>query len=303
MFIDTSWELLVPRYAVGSFNASAIMRKIGVVGTGYVGLVLGACLADFGHDVVCVDIDSAKVTMLNRGEIPIYEPGLEEMVHRLSKQGNLKFSDDPASVIREVEIIFIAVGTPMSDDGRANLSAVRAVAKTIGENLDGYKVICTKSTVPIGTGAEIATILRRFAKDEFSFDVVSNPEFLKEGSAIHDFLYPDRIVVGCQSKSAEEIMQDIYRPLIDQGVPVLYTDLETSETIKYASNAFLAVKISFINEMANLCDVTGADILGVARGMGYDSRIGHKFLMPGPGFGGSCFPKRCTSSLTQRAIL
>ncbi len=269
----------------------ASTRKIGVIGTGYVGLVLGTCLAEFGHEVICADIDSAKIERLKNGEIPIYEPGLEEMVARLSEQGTLKFSDDPAAVIQDVEVIFIAVGTPMTDDGQADLSAVRAVAKTIGENLNRYKLICTKSTVPIGTGVEIKNTISNFASSNSEFDVVSNPEFLKEGSAIEDFLYPERVVIGCQTERAEEIMQDVYRPLYERGVPFVYTDLPTAETIKYACNAFLAVKISFINEIANLCDTTGADVLGVAKGMGLDSRIGHKFLRPGPGYGGSCFPK------------
>lgn len=269
----------------------AANQKIAVIGTGYVGLVVGTCLADFGHNVTCADINTTKIAMLNRGEMPIYEPGLDEMVHRLTEQGLLAFSDEPAAAIRAANIIYIAVDTPMSEDGRANLSAVRAVAKTIGENLNGHKLICTKSTVPIGTGAEIANIIRNFSGQEATFDVVSNPEFLKEGSAIHDFLHPERIVIGSQTAQAAEVMKEVYAPLIERGIPVVITDLETSETIKYACNAFLAVKISFINEIANLCDATGADVLGVAKGMGYDSRIGHKFLMPGPGFGGSCFPK------------
>ncbi len=274
-----------------STPAAGATRKIGVMGTGYVGLVLGTCLAEFGHDVICADIDSKKIAMLNKGQIPIYEPGLKEMVPRLVEQGRLKFSDDPAQVIQDTDVIFIAVGTPMSDDGRANLSAVKAVARTIGENLNDYKLICTKSTVPIGTGVEIKNIIRNYAPEDSEFDIVSNPEFLKEGTAIDDFMNPERVVIGCQTTCAEDIMEDIYRPLYERGVPFVYTDLPTAETIKYACNAFLAVKISFINEMANLCDMTGADVLGVAKGMGLDSRIGHKFLRPGPGFGGSCFPK------------
>ncbi len=268
-----------------------IGMKVGVIGTGYVGLVLGTCLADFGHQVTCADIDTNKIAMLNRGEIPIYEPGLEPMVTRLSQGGVLTFSDNPTKVIQDSEVVFIAVGTPMNDTGKADLRAVRAVAKSIGENLTGHKVICTKSTVPIGTGEEIKAIISKHAPQGSTFDVVSNPEFLKEGSAIKDFLYPERVVIGCETQFAQDTMNNIYARLAQQGVPFVWTDLPTAESIKYAANAFLAVKISFINEMANLCDVTGADIKGVSLGIGLDSRIGRKFLNPGPGFGGSCFPK------------
>ncbi len=269
---------------------SASERMVGILGTGYVGLTLGACLADFGNKVICADIDKEKIKMLNNGKIPIYEPGLEEMVTNLKDKGLLTFSDNPEEVIRNSEVIFIAVGTPMNEEGKADLSAVRTTAKGIGENLNGYKVICIKSTVPIGTGLEVKNIIKKYAQSE-QFDVVSNPEFLKEGTAIHDFLFPDRVVIGSESEKALAIMREIYKPLIDRNVPFVYTDVPTSETIKYACNAFLAVKISFINEIANLCDETGADVKMVAKGMGYDNRIGPKFLSPGPGFGGSCFPK------------
>ncbi len=269
----------------------AAQKTVGVIGTGYVGLVVGACLAELENHVICADIDTNKIAMLTRGEIPIYEPGLKSMVTQLSQSGHLQFSDKPAEVIQQSDIVFIAVGTPMSDTGKADLRAVKAVAKSIGENLTGHKVICTKSTVPIGTGEEIKNIIAQYAPEGSTFDVVSNPEFLKEGSAIQDFLYPERIVIGCDTDFAQETMRYIYRSFVERGVPFVWTDLPTAESIKYAANAFLAVKISFINEMANLCDITGANIMGVSRGIGLDSRIGRKFLNPGPGFGGSCFPK------------
>lgn len=268
----------------------ASSRRIGVLGTGYVGLVLGACLADFGNEVVCADIDKEKIKMLNNGEIPIYEPGLKEIVDRSQKKGALSFSDDPERTVRECQVIFIAVGTPMNEEGKADLSAIKSVAKMIGRNLNGYKVICTKSTVPIGTGKEIKEIIKESAQNQ-EFDIVSNPEFLKEGAAVNDFLYPDRVVIGAESEKAVQILNEIYAPLLANTIPFLYTDITTAETIKYASNSFLAVKISFINEISHLCDVTGADVKIVAEGMGRDNRIGRKFLNPGPGFGGSCFPK------------
>lgn len=266
-------------------------RKVAVIGTGYVGLVLGACLADFGNDVLCADIDTDKIKRLNNGEIPIYEPGLKEVVDRTCKQGTLSFSDDPEAVIRQSEVVFIAVGTPMSDDGKADMRYVDGVAKMIGKNLNGYKIICTKSTVPIGTGKRLRKLIKESAVGAVDFDVASNPEFLKEGSAVKDFLVPDRVVFGTDTDRPLEALYDIYRPLHAAGVPFLCTDIATAETIKYAANAFLAVKISFINEVAQLCDRTGADVKSVAKGMGLDNRIGTKFLNPGPGFGGSCFPK------------
>lgn len=274
-----------------STSLAAAQKTIAVIGTGYVGLVLGTCLADFGHQVICADIDSSKIELLNSGHIPIYEPGLEPMVQHLSQAGVLKFSDNPADVVAQSDVIFIAVGTPMSDSGKADLRAVQAVARTIGENLTTHKVVCTKSTVPIGTGEEVRHIIEKFAPEGSTFDIVSNPEFLKEGSAINDFLYPERVVIGCDTPFARQTMEHIYAPLADQGVPFVWTDIPTAESIKYAANAFLATKISFINEMANLCDVTGADSKMLAHGIGLDSRIGKKFLHPGPGFGGSCFPK------------
>ena len=283
--------------------AAVPTRTIGVLGTGYVGLVLGACLADFGHNVICADINKEKIKMLKGGGIPIYEPGLKEVVDHAVKNNTITFSDDPEAVIRESQVVFIAVDTPMSEKGKADLTAIRSVSRMIGKNLNGYKLVCTKSTVPIGTGKEIKEIISSHSSG-YAFDIVSNPEFLKEGTAVNDFLYPDRVVIGAESEKAFEIMNDIYAPLIAAKVPFIYTDVVTAETIKYASNSFLAVKISFINEISHLCDLTGADVKTVARGMGLDDRIGAKFLNPGPGFGGSCFPKdakallHCARSLT-----
>lgn len=271
-------------------SVAADSRIIGVLGTGYVGLVLGACLADFGHRVICADIDKQKIQKLKNGIIPIYEPGLKEIVDKAVSKGLITFSDDPEETILNSQVIFIAVDTPMNAEGKADLTAIRAVSKMIGTHLNGYKVICTKSTVPIGTGKEIKQIIKE-CSDGLEFDIVSNPEFLKEGAAVNDFLFPERVVIGTESEKALQIMNELYAPLIQKNVPFLYTDILTAESIKYASNSFLAVKISFINEMAHLCDVTGADIKMVAKGMGLDSRIGAKFLNPGPGFGGSCFPK------------
>lgn len=274
----------------GSCMSALPNRTIGVLGTGYVGLVLGACLADFGHNVVCADINKEKIKMLKNGGIPIYEPGLKEVVDRAVTNQTITFSDDPEATIRESQVVFIAVDTPMSETGKADLTAIRSVSKMIGKNLNGYKLVCTKSTVPIGTGREIKDIISSYSSG-FTFDIVSNPEFLKEGTAVKDFLFPDRVVIGAESEKAFEIMNDIYAPLKNANVPFILTDVITAETIKYASNSFLAVKISFINEISHLCDLTGADVKTVARGMGLDDRIGPKFLNPGPGFGGSCFPK------------
>ncbi len=272
-------------------TSASIEKKIGVLGTGYVGLVLGTCLAEFGNSVICADIDTDKIEMLKKNQIPIYEPGLPEMISSLTKKGTLTFSDNPEETIRNCQVIFIAVGTPTSEDGKADLSAVKSVARIIGENLNEYKVICTKSTVPIGTSAEIKNIIAHHNQNNIGFDILSNPEFLREGSAVHDFLYPDRVVIGYESEKALTILMDIYHPLNTQKVPFVYTDMASAETIKYASNAFLATKISFINEIANLCEETGANVTKVAEGMGHDTRIGPKFLLPGPGYGGSCFPK------------
>lgn len=264
---------------------------ITVVGTGYVGLVTGAGLADFGLDVTCVDSDENKIRMLTEGRIPIYEIGLEDIVRRNVTNQRLHFSTDIGSAIRQSLVVFIAVGTPELTDGRPDLSRVKEVALRIGNSLDDYKVIVTKSTVPVGTGKRIRAWIKEGQESPVKFDVVSNPEFLREGSAIEDFMRPNRVVIGAESEQAAAIVRDIYRPLYLIETPFVVTTLETAELIKYASNAFLATKISFINEMANLCEKVGADIHGVARGIGLDKRIGPKFLHPGPGFGGSCFPK------------
>ncbi len=265
--------------------------KICVVGSGYVGLVTGACLADFGMTVTGVDKDASKIEALERGEIPIYEPGLEEVVEKNVRAGRLKFTTDLAPAIREARAVFIAVGTPPLPDGKADLSFVRQVAESIGDNLNGYKVIVTKSTVPVGTGQMVERAVREHSGGKQEFAVVSNPEFLREGSAIEDFLRPDRVVIGARTQRAIDVMLDIYAPLKAAGVPFVVANVESAEMIKYASNGFLATKITFINEVAELCEAVGADVEVVARGMGLDNRIGPKFLHPGPGYGGSCFPK------------
>jgi UDPglucose 6-dehydrogenase len=271
-----------------------------VVGTGYVGLVTGACLADFGINVTCVDNDEGKISRLLNGEIPIYEPGLDTLVEKNAKAGRLHFSTDLGPAIENALAIFIAVGTPPKEDGSADLSYVVQVAESIAENLNGYKVVVTKSTVPIGTGQMIEKIIRERDHGEHPFSVVSNPEFLREGSAIADFMRPDRVVIGARDPQAVAIMKDIYSPLYLIETPFVITNVESSELIKYASNAFLATKITFINEVAELCDELGADVHHVAKGMGLDKRIGPKFLHPGPGYGGSCFPKD-TQALTEIA--
>ena len=265
--------------------------RICVVGSGYVGLVTGACLADFGMQVTNVDKDIAKVESLKNGQIPIYEPGLEQIVRKNVHEGRLVFTTDLGPALEQAQAIFIAVGTPPREDGSSDLTFVRQVAQSIAEHLNGFKVIVTKSTVPIGTGRMIEEIMSNGKSGEVPFAVVSNPEFLREGSAIEDFLHPDRLVIGSRDPRAIEIMLDIYAPLRVADVPFVITDVETAEMIKYASNSFLATKISFINEVALLCEKLGADVEVVARGMGLDNRIGPKFLHPGPGFGGSCFPK------------
>jgi UDPglucose 6-dehydrogenase len=265
--------------------------KICVVGSGYVGLVTGACLADFGMTVTGVDKDAAKIAALERGEIPIYEPGLEELVAKNVKAGRLSFTTDLAPSIRAARAVFIAVGTPPLPDGRADLSFVRQVAESIGDNLNDYKVVITKSTVPVGTGQMVERTVRERSGGGQEFAVASNPEFLREGSAIEDFLDPDRVVVGARTQRAVDVLLEIYAPLKAAGVPFVIANVESAEMIKYASNGFLATKISFINEVAELCEAVGADVEVVARGMGLDNRIGPKFLHPGPGFGGSCFPK------------
>jgi dTDP-glucose 4,6-dehydratase len=265
--------------------------KVCAVGSGYVGLVTGACLADFGMQVQCVDKDGEKIAALRRGEIPIYEPGLRALVAKNVEEGRLSFSTELGPAIEEAQAIFIGVGTPPLPDGSADLTFIRQVAEAISLHLNGYKVIVTKSTVPIGTGQLIAEIIRSGSDGEHDFAVVSNPEFLREGSAIEDFLQPDRVVIGASDPRAVEIMLDIYSPLRVADVPFVITTVESAELIKYASNGFLATKISFINEIAELCEALGADVEVVARGMGLDARIGPRFLHPGPGFGGSCFPK------------
>ncbi len=263
--------------------------NICMVGTGYVGLVTGACLSDFGMDVTCVDKDETKIALLKSGVSPIYEPGLEELIHKNEKAGRLRFSTDIVEAIERSLVIFIAVGTPPKDDGSPDLSFIFQVAESIREHMNGYKVVVTKSTVPTGTGAQIEEILKKNGKHKFS--VVSNPEFLREGSAIEDFMHPDRVVIGSRDEEAIAIVKDVYSPLAIAGVPFVVTDVESAELIKYASNGFLALKITFINEIAMMCDKMGADVKDVARGMGLDKRIAPQFLNPGPGYGGSCFPK------------
>ena len=266
------------------------MKKITFVGTGYVGLVGGAGISEFGHQVTCADIDQNKIERLKAGEIPIYEPGLESLVKKNVAKGRLHFSHDVPKSIQNADIIFVAVGTPQGSNGEANLSAIESVAKTIGENLNGYKIICTKSTVPIGTGKQIEEIIRSMNPNG-DFDYVSNPEFLREGAAVKDFLHPDRVVIGTRTQKAIKVMGEVYRPLYINEIPIISTTVETAEMIKYAANAFLSLKISYINEIANLCEAVGADVQDVARAMGLDGRISAKFLHPGPGYGGSCFPK------------
>jgi len=262
-----------------------------VIGSGYVGLVSGACFSEFGFNVTCVDKDAAKIDSLNAGAIPIYEPGLDDLVARNMAAGRLKFQTELADSVADADAVFIAVGTPTRrGDGHADLSYVYAASEEIAAHLSGYTVIVTKSTVPVGTGRNVAAIIKKTNPD-VDFDVASNPEFLREGSAINDFMRPDRVVVGVESDAARDVMAALYRPLNIRETPILFTTLETSELIKYAANAFLAVKISYINQMADLCEAVGADVHDVAKGMGLDQRIGAKFLHPGPGYGGSCFPK------------
>ena len=265
--------------------------RIAMIGTGYVGLVSGACFSDFGHDVVCVDKDAAKIERLTRGEVPIFEPGLEALIAKNATAGRLSFTTDLVAAVAGAEAVFIAVGTPTRrGDGHADLSYVMAAAAEIGRALTGYAVIVTKSTVPLGTNRKVAEALRA-ANPAAEFDVASNPEFLREGAAIDDFMHPDRVVVGVETARARKVMAELYRPLSLREFPMVYTGLESAEMIKYAANAFLATKITFINEIAALCEKVGADVKTVARGMGMDGRIGDKFLHAGPGYGGSCFPK------------
>ncbi|WP_309671323.1 UDP-glucose/GDP-mannose dehydrogenase family protein [Gemmatimonas sp.] len=265
--------------------------KIAMIGTGYVGLVSGACFAEFGPDVTCVDVDAAKIERLLKGEIPIYEPGLDALVAKGITSGRLSFTTDLAKAVSEADAVFIAVGTPSRrGDGHADLRYVEAAAIEIAKSLQGYTVVVTKSTVPVGTGRRVAEIIRG-ANPSAEFDVASNPEFLREGSAIGDFMRPDRVVIGAETDRARAVMQALYRPLYLMETPVVMTTLETAELTKYAANAFLATKITFINEIADLCEKVGANVQDVARGMGLDGRIGKKFLHAGPGYGGSCFPK------------
>lgn len=268
--------------------------KIAIVGTGYVGLVTGACLSEVGIDVTCIDVDQKKIDNLKQGILPIYEPGLEEIVERNFKKGRLKFSTDLATSIQGVEAAFIAVGTPPGEDGSADLKYVLQVAQGIGENMSDYMVVVTKSTVPVGTAEKVRNQISEALKarqSDLSFDVASNPEFLKEGAAVDDFMKPDRIVVGVESDRSRETMDRLYRPFTLNGHPVIFMDIPSAEMTKYAANAMLATKISFMNDVANLCEIMGADVNAVRKGIGSDPRIGNKFIYPGIGYGGSCFPK------------
>jgi UDPglucose 6-dehydrogenase len=264
---------------------------IAVIGTGYVGLVTGACFAEFGVDVTCVDVDTEKIDRLIQGVMPIYEPGLEQLVSKNGQAGRLRFTTDVGEAIEQALVIFLAVGTPPQADGSPDLSFIESAACSIADHMNGYKVVVTKSTVPIGTGEHLRALISDRKKNRTNFGVVSNPEFLREGAAINDFMRPDRVVIGSRDEEAIAIMKDLYRPLYLIEAPFVITSLESAELTKYAANAFLATKISFINEIANLCERIGCDVHDVARAIGMDKRIGSKFLHPGPGFGGSCFPK------------
>jgi UDPglucose 6-dehydrogenase len=277
--------------------------NLAIVGTGYVGLVSGACFADFGHNVVCVDKDRARIETLERGDVPFYEPGLVELIHKNAAAGRLRFTTDIGEAVDHAVVLLLAVGTPEGDNGAADLSQVEAAAIEIARQLDQrYRVVVTKSTVPVGTGQWLWQVITQHSIGTIDIDIVSNPEFLREGSAIGDFMRPDRVVIGAASTRAADLMRELYRPLYLIETPILITDVQSAEMIKCASNAFLAMKISFMNEIANLCDHTGADVHDVARGMGLDKRIGSKFLHPGPGYGGSCFPKdtRALAALGRR---
>jgi UDPglucose 6-dehydrogenase len=275
---------------------------IAIIGSGYVGLVTGACFAEFGVDVTCVDTDAEKITRLSQGQTTIYEPGLDQLLSRNLQAGRLSFTTDTESAIRESLVVFLAVGTPPKEDGSADLTHVDEAARAIAASLNDYKVVVTKSTVPVGTGARLATLIREHQSNPVQFGIVSNPEFLREGAAISDFMRPDRVVIGSADARAIEVMRDLYRPLYLIETPFVITSVEGAELIKYAANAFLATKISFINEIANLCENIGCDVHEVARAIGMDRRIGAKFLHPGPGFGGSCFPKdaRALSSIAKQ---
>lgn len=274
--------------------------RIAVIGTGYVGLVSGACFAEFGVDVTCVDVDVTKIEKLNNGLIPIYEPGLDQIVEKNVKDGRLHFTTDITKAVEDALVVFLAVGTPPKEDGSPDMSYYQQAAKDVADAMNGYKVLVTKSTVPIGTGKWLRDFVTANQKTKTDFGVASNPEFLREGAAIDDFMRPDRVVIGSNEEKAIEVMKELYRPLYLIETPIVITSLEAAELIKYAANAFLATKITFINEVANLCDAIGCDVHDVARGMGMDNRIGRKFLHPGPGYGGSCFPKD-TRALTTVA--
>jgi len=263
--------------------------KVTVIGSGYVGLVAGACLAETGNDVVCADRDEGKVARLREGILPIYEPGLEPLVERNVAEGRLRFTTDLGEAVRHGDVVFIAVGTPPGEDGSADLQHVLAVAATIGQHLDRFKVVVTKSTVPVGTAEKVRAALMATGATDYA--VASNPEFLKEGAAIDDFMKPDRVVLGTDDPRAEELLRDLYAPFVRSGAPILFMDIPSAEVTKYAANAMLATRISFINQIAELCERVGADVFAVRKGIGSDSRIGNAFLFPGPGYGGSCFPK------------
>jgi UDPglucose 6-dehydrogenase len=271
--------------------------QIAVIGTGYVGLVTGACFAEFGTSVTCVDVDAEKIARLNDGQIPIYEPGLDQLVSKNKAAGRLQFTTDVRAAVEQSLVIFLAVGTPPKEDGSADLSYIESAALDVARHMNGYKVLVTKSTVPVGTGERLRRLIREH-QQRFDFGIVSNPEFLREGAAIDDFMHPNRVVIGSRDEPAVAIMRDLYRPLYLIETPVVITSLEAAELTKYAANAFLATKISFINEVANLCDRIGCDVHDVARAMGMDNRIGRYFLHPGPGYGGSCFPKDTTALLS-----
>lgn len=274
--------------------------QIAVIGTGYVGLVTGACFAEFGVDVTCVDVDSGKIEKLNNGIIPIYEPGLDSLVEKNVKAGRIRFTTDLPAAVAKAKAVFLAVGTPPKDDGSPDMSFYQQAALDVAGALSDYTVLVTKSTVPVGTGKWLKEFVSQHKKDDAEFGVASNPEFLREGAAIEDFMRPDRVVIGTNDNRAAEVMKELYRPLYLIETPIVITSLEAAELIKYAANAFLATKITFINEIANLCDAIGCDVHDVAKGMGMDNRIGRKFLHPGPGYGGSCFPKD-TRALTTVA--
>ena len=263
--------------------------RVTIVGSGYVGLVAGTCFADSGSEVICVDVDQKKIDMLNNGQVPIYEPGLEEMIKRNIEQDRLVFTTDIKKGVQESQIIFIAVGTPPDEDGSADLKYVLGVAKEIGTHMNGYKVVVDKSTVPVGTADKVKAEIAK--QTDHKFSVVSNPEFLKEGAAIDDFMKPDRVVIGAEDEEAAEIMRDLYSSFVRTGKPIIVMDIRSAELTKYAANSLLATKISFMNEMANLCDAVGANVEHVRKGIGSDRRIGPHFIFPGPGYGGSCFPK------------